>query len=132
MITRRSKTNFCCILLIAAMAILSTGMASYDCCGCDRAYDDLEMPAISDPGCGTSCCDRSEQDDDCCCTVERRGDEPRIDGSLPQSRLDDDASASQSPSESMLRIAAGQHRCIESTFRIDRLPPHLCTTVLLI
>jgi hypothetical protein len=115
------------------MSIFSTGTGSYGWCLCEHAFENRDIPTLAIHGNCDSCCNRCEQDHNCCCTVEHKDDELRIDGSLPQSRLDDDgASAMQSPPESMPRIAYWQQRCIEPAFRIDHLPPHLCTTVLLI
>ena len=131
--TRRSNTKICCMLLAAAMALMSAGTANAGWCGCEHPFEDWEMPAISVPGSSSTCCDHCEPDHECCNTVEHQGDEPRIDGSLPQQRLDDDAApAMQSPSGSILRVADGQHRRVEPSFTVDRLPPHICTTVLLI
>lgn len=121
------------MLLIAVMALSAVGTADPGQCGCDYAPDDLEMPSISEPGCCTSCCDRAELDDDCCCTLKDRDAEPRADGFLPRSNLNDDSAlVTQSFPESMPRIATGKNLCIEPAFTIERLPPHLCTTVLLI
>ena len=129
---RSAKTKVGCVLLITVMALSAVG-TDPGWCDCEHGTNDLEMPTISDPGCGPSCCDQSEQDNDCCCTFKDRDAEPRADGFLPQSNLNDDCSSvAQSPPESMPRTATGKNCCIEPAFTIERFPPHLCTTVLLI
>jgi hypothetical protein len=130
---RRSNTNVSYMLVIVVMALSAVGTANPGWCGCEHAPEDREMPTLSVPGSCTSCCDRCETDHDCCCTFEDRVTDTRADGFLPQSRRDyDGAAPPQSRPESMHRIATGKHRCTEPAFAIDRFPPHLCTTVLLI
>jgi len=127
------NTKISYMLLIAVMALSAVGTTDAGLCGCEQTHRDLEIPTISDAGCCTSFCDRSEQDDDCCCTLKDRGTESRADGFLPRSNLNDDsAPVTQSTPESMPRIVTGKNRCIEPAFTIERFPPHLCTTVLLI
>ncbi len=130
---RNAKMNVAYLLLVAVMALSAVGTANPDWCSCEHSHKDLEMPAISDPGCGTSCCDRCDEDNDCCCTFNDRGGEPPADGFLPRPNLSyDSAPVAQSSPESMPRIATADNRCIEPAFTIERLPLHICTTVLLI
>jgi hypothetical protein len=117
------------VLLIAAMALSAVGTVNTGWCGCVHVPEGREMPTFSAPSALNSCCDQCEPDHDCCGTFEDRG----VEKFLPQSRRDDDgAAALQYSPEGMLRIATGQHRCTEPASTIDRFPPHLCTTVLLI
>jgi hypothetical protein len=120
------------LLLIAVMALSAVGTANSGWCGCDHATGSREMTIVSAPGVPTSCCDRCEPDHECCGTIEDRGNERRADGFLLESKRDDDSAAPQSPPENMLRIATGRHGRVDPAFTIDRFPPHLCTTVLLI
>ena len=130
---RNVNTKIGYVLLIAVMMLSAAGITDPGLCGCEHEPEDLEMPTISDTDCCTSCCDRAEQDDDCCCTLKDQGAESRADGFLPRSNPDDDsAPVTQSSPGSMTRIATGKNRCIERASTIDRFPPHLCTTVLLI
>lgn len=127
------NTKISFMLLIAVMALSVTGAADIGLCGCEFAPRDYEMPSISEPGCCTSCCDRAEHSEGCCCTLKDWDAEPRADGFLPRPNLNDDrAPATHSLPGNKPRIATGKNRCIEPAFTIERLPLHLCTTVLLI
>jgi hypothetical protein len=121
------------ILLTAIIVFSAVGMADSVPCGCDHSPRELEMPSISDPVCCATCCETDEHDDGCCCTLKDRDAEPRSEGFLPRSNLNDVvAPVTQTLPESMPRIAAGKNRCVDPKLTIERLPPHLCTTVLLI
>ena len=130
---RRTSITVGYVLLIAAMALSAVGTVNTGWCGCVHSPEDREMPTISAPNACTSCCDRCEPDHECCSTFKDRDAEPRADGFPPQSRLEDDGAAPpQCPPEGLLLIATERHRCTEPAVTIDRFPPHLRTTVLLI